>query len=527
MPLGSNRLYSDRVDYFHFMFPSRRLAYILALVASNIIPFQQPLRPVLPTIEGNVDYSLWREQILRIDQMLLQGGFETQFLEGCIQDWIVDVEAKGTKISAKAQRRFQDNTRKALRCNIARILLNEDFRGFSVRLADSPLLQNFCLVSQMDTIRVPSKSTLERFSKWVPESRVRELVASILRLGADHPQELDLAEALDLETCFLDTSCVEANIHFPVDWVLFRDATRTLMKAVRLIRDKGLRHRMEEPEEFLRRMNRLCIEMTHARTQADSQSKRKAVLRKMDRLLGTVRKHAQRYRDLLEGEWEKTGWTRPQTEQVLRRMDQVLDQLPAARHQAKQRILEGELVDNAEKILSLYEPEVCVIVRRKAGAEVEFGNTLLLGESRQGLIIDWEYYAESAPADSKLTLKSVERMEKALGRAIAAVVGDRGFDSQQNREELDERGTYNGICPRAPKDLRKRMGSAKFRELQTRRGQTEGRIAVFKRNILGGPLLSKGFEHRELTVSWAVLSHNLWVLARLPRAKRAAKRVAA
>lgn len=496
-------------------------------VASNIIPFEQPLRPVLPTIEGNVDYSLWREQILRIDQLLLQGGFETQFLEGCLQDWLVVSQGKGTKITAKAQRRFQDNTRKALRCNIARILLNEDFRGFSVRLADSPLLQNFCLVSRLDTIRAPSKSTLERFSKWAPESRVRELVASMLRLGADEPRKLDLVEALDLDTCFLDTSCVEANIHFPVDWVLFRDATRTLMKAVRLIRDEGLRHRMEEPEEFLRRMNRLCIEMTHARTQADSQSKRKAVLRKMDRLLGTVRNHAQRYRDLLDREWAKTDWTRPQTEQVLQRMDQVLKQLPAARRQAKQRILDGELVDNSEKILSLYEPEVRVIVRRKAGADVEFGNTLLLGESRQGLIIDWEYYAESAPADAKLTLQSVERMEKSLGRVVLAVVGDRGFDSQQNREELNDRGTYNGICPRAPKELKKRMGSSKFRELQTRRGQTEGRIAIFKNNLLGGPLLSKGFEHRQLTIGWAVLSHNLWVLARLPRIKKATKRLAA
>jgi hypothetical protein len=26
---------------------------------------------------------------------------------------------------------------------------------------------------------------------------------------------------------------------------------------------------------------------------------------------------------------------------------------------------------------------------------------------------------------------------------------------------------------------------------------------------------SKGFAHRELTVSWTVLTHNLWLLARL------------
>lgn len=59
------------------------------------------------------------------------------------------------------------------------------------------------------------------------------------------------------------------------------------------------------------------------------------------------------------------------------------------------------------------------------------------------------------------------------------------------------------------------MGEAHFVSLQRRRSQTEGRIAIFKNGFLGRPLLAKGFEHRELAVSWQVLTHNLWVLARL------------
>jgi len=38
---------------------------------------------------------------------------------------------------------------------------------------------------------------------------------------------------------------------------------------------------------------------------------------------------------------------------------------------------------------------------------------------------------------------------------------------------------------------------------------------------------SKGFEHRELNVAWAVLAHNLWVIARLPRAGIRKKKKAA
>jgi hypothetical protein len=54
----------------------------------------------------------------------------------------------------------------------------------------------------------------------------------------------------------------------------------------------------------------------------------------MNRVVGVVRNHARRYRDLLKECWEQTDWTQAQAQQVLRRMDQVLEQLPKARKQA-------------------------------------------------------------------------------------------------------------------------------------------------------------------------------------------------
>jgi hypothetical protein len=483
-----------------------------------IIPFQPPLPQVLPTIEGNVDYRDLRDQLLRIDGLLFQSGLETQLLEADLKSWL----GRRKKISAKAQQNHQLHSRRALRCNIGRRLLREDLRGFAARLADSPLLQYFCAVSQVDCVRVPSKSTLERYDKWWSQTQVQAAIHQLLGLGADQPKRLQLRQPIDLENAFLDTTCLAANIHYPVDWVLLRDATRTLIKGVTLIRDQGLKHRMEPPQSFLSRINGLCIQMTHAWNRKDpqqSQRQRKAILRQMDRLVGTVRQHARRYRDLLDENWKQTQWTRPQVEQVLRRMDQVLEQLPKARQQARQRILAGRLVANEEKILSLYEPEVRVIVRRKPGAEVEFGNTLLLAENLQGLIIDWELFRESAPADAQLLPRTVGRMEKAYGQGPKAMAGDRGFDSEANRLGLAADGIYNAVCPRNPKQLRQRNRSWKFKRLQRRRAQTEGRIGIIKNVFLGQPLRSKGFEHRELAVTWTVLTHDLWVIARLGRAE--------
>jgi Transposase DDE domain len=291
-----------------------------------------------------------------------------------------------------------------------------------------------------------------------------------------------------------------------------------------LIREQGLKERMELPEKFINRMNCLCIVMANARRKPDSKKQRKGVLRAMKRLVKAVEGHARRYRDLLDREWEKTEWTRKQAEQVLRRLDGVLKQMPAATKQAHERIIGERPVKNADKILSLYETDLHVIVRGKADAEVEFGNLLVVSENLEGLIVDFQLFKDKVPADVTLLPQSVERIEQAVGQEVKELGGDRGFDSEANRECLKEKNIYNGICPKGPEELKKRRKQKKFVALQTRRSQTEARIAILKNNFLGRPLRAKGFENRERAVAWAVLAHNLWVMARLPQPKKKEKK---
>ena len=485
-------------------------------MAVPIIPFQQSIRAALPTIEGNVDYRKLRDELLCIEQILIDTGLENKFVDVSVEQWLARSEP-GQKVRASSQLAYQTHSRRALRCNILRTYLKEDFRGFAARLADSPLFQRFCLLDEIDRVKVPAKSTLQRYAHWTDQKTLNELIHQALRQAHQHPEKLQLEQPVDLDACFLDTTCLKANIHYPVDWVLLRDATRTLTKSVELIRQQGLRHRMEEPALFRKRMNQFCIQMAHTPKKADSKKHRKKMLRKMDKLIGTVANHARRYRKLLDEQWEKTDWTRPQAEQVLRRLDNVLNQLPAAREQAWQRIIQEQPVANQDKILSLYESAIRVIVRHKAGAEVEFGNTMLLAESRQGLIMHWDLFEESAPADARLVRRTLEHTEQNLQIKIKEVGGDRGFHSAINEGWLKGEKIYDAICPRDPHQLMERMRSWKFVKLQRRRSQTEGRISIIIHNFLGCPIRSKGFAHRQLAVGWGVLTHNLWVLARLPK----------
>lgn len=498
---------------------------------ANIVPFQFEFRPALPTVYGNIDYRRFEGLLKRIDEILRVSGVERWFIELSLEAYDRQAEAGKVPVKEWARRKHQLQSVRALRCEVLRKLLKEDFRGMARRLAECPLFQWFAHLDALDGARVPGKSTLQQYAHWLSGEQMREAVNVLLRAVSEPSmaeEALRLAQAIELETVWMDTTCVKANIHFPVDWVLLRDGVRTLMKAVALIRRHGLRHRMAGPSTFLSWINRLSMAMSAARRQSDSRRQRKQILRQMKQLMKVVAAHARRYRQLLDAEWEQTDWSRKQAEQVLRRIDGVLALLPQAVKQAHERIIGERQVPNATKILSLYETDLRVIVRGKAQAEVEFGNKLLLAEQRDGLIVDWNMEREQAPADSHWMKPSLQRLQTVLPTAIIRGLGaDRGFSSDANRRLLKQLRIFDGICPKDPRDLQRRTEQPRFVTIQKRRAQTEGRIGIFQNVFLGQPFRAKGFEHRNLAVAWAVLAHNLWVLARLPRAEETALKKAA
>ena len=285
------------------------------------------------------------------------------------------------------------------------------------------------------------------------------------------------------------------------------------MKATILIRRAGLKNRMpQSPEDFLRDMNKLGIAMGQQRRQKDSKRTRKELLRLMKKALKKTKKHAEKHRNLLERRWEETEWSWPQTQQILARIDNVLTQLPAAEKQAHERLIGERQVKSSEKIVSLYESDVQIIVRGKLGTEVEFGNQILLGEQEDGLLVHHQMF-EKVVNDARCLIEGVESIQEQLEVELEGVCADRGFGSKANDDWLGESANY--VCPRKIEDLREKMKNAEFAKRQKRRSQTEGRIGIFVHGFLGDLLRVKGLENREVAVNWAALSHNLWKLSKM------------
>jgi hypothetical protein len=157
---------------------------------------------------------------------------------------------------------------------------------------------------------------------------------------------------------------------------------------------------------------------------------------------------------------------------------------------------------------------VQVIVRGKAGNEVEFGQGLVLTEQADGIIIDWELFAEQPPGDNRLIDPVINRLEKYYVR-IHSACADRAFASAKNDELLKGKNIINGICPKNPQQLQEKLNDPVFVSLQTRRSQTEARIGIFKNVFLGKPLRSRITLNKRHAINWCVLAHNLWVLSRM------------
>lgn len=479
------------------------------------IAIQPEFRPALPVVFASKDYREFRSTLEEMDRILKVSEIEHRFIEGCI-------DRMETPLSAQRKQRHYKTLMRALRYTILLGLTGDSYRKLSCRVADSQLFQWFTHSAQIDGVRPASKSAIERFEKMFSSHDIATLIHDLNKAVCDQEgaQRLLYRETeLRFDEIFADTTCVQADIHFPVDWVLLRDATRTLIKAIMLIRAQGLKHRIDEPKHFLSSMNKLCIEMTHTRKKKNGKKIRKKIFRRMKTLIKTIIQHAENYHSLLDERWSETEWSEFEARVVIERIKAILEQMPKAIHQAHERIIGERRVVNEDKLLSLYEPDIHVLVRGKAGAEVEFGNALYLAEQADGLIVDWKFIKEQPSGDSKLVNESIQRISTEYNKPNS-YTADRGFDSSVNRDDLEGMDILNAICPRSVVKLQKELEGETFCRLQKRRGSTEARIGIFKNAYLGNPLRSKGFTNRKIRIEWCILIHNLWKLARMAAQQR-------
>lgn len=482
-----------------------------------------------PTVR-NVDYHTFRALLLRMDVLLRTSGLEQDF---CLRSLAYHQAHRRTQPMTPAEQdRFHARSRVALRCHLLRTLLGVSLRAFSRALVTNLLWLWFCGVTPATA---PSKSQLARFARWLPEAEVRACTQAVTR-AASQPTPtgaapLGLRAPLALATGWGDSTALATPIHWPVDWLLLRDAVRTLIRAIQCIRRAGLRCRMPAPATFLTTMNRLSMRMSQVTRAATSGAPRAAkaqarqrprVTRALLRVLTLVEAHAQRHLARLQRAWPDTALSQRQMARIADRITRVLAHLPQVRAQVQTRLLQAQAVAAGDKLLSLYHPTTCVLVRGKTGRLVEFGHPLWVVEQRDGLVVDWQLAPTFQP-DPALFQASLSRLQATFPGQVRTLVADRGSDSPAVRAALAAEAVRNLVAPRSLRAYRRHNAEPLFRACHRRRAQTEGRIGILKRGVLRVAQRAQSDPAREQEVTWAMLTHNLWVLARLPQAAAVAR----
>ncbi len=302
------------------------------------------------------EYRDLTDRLGAVDQILSKSGLEFEFAAYHLEQIRLatsesrsnsEVELTRTEIERYAKYAIQ-----ALRCNYLRLELGASFRECAFMIAASEDFQSFVFAGDFADAKCPGKSKLHDFSSVVPDYFVLKMNDLLFARFSSEECAVDtfgLADPLDNKTLWIDATCLMASIHFPVDWVMLGDAVRTLVKGILCIRRHGLKHRITAPESFLSQFNFLSMEMANSRRKKGSKKYRKDILRKIKHLCKIVKKHAIRYRDVLAANWGKTDLSEKQSLQITRRIENVLEKLPAALSQAHKRIIREEKVSAKEK----------------------------------------------------------------------------------------------------------------------------------------------------------------------------------
>jgi IS5 family transposase len=409
---------------------------------------------------------------------------------------IVDLVAADLKRLSSGNRRGRAadfSVETILRALVVHAIEGLSLRETVVRIAESEFLQDF--------LRTRKKAVMDFTFLDKCFQAVRP--ATWKRVNAALAQAAVKAGTIESATIRADTTAVETNIHWPTDASLLWDTWRV---AARLLRQGRAIDRDTCPQRFHdRKTKRLYLFITrYAKSKnARRQQKVRAAFRKL----------------IARSEWIVGAATRFCDWAPLRRsieLDATVDELrrflPAMKRvveQARRAQLDGEKVPAAERVFSIFEPHTELLKRGRAQKPVEFGHMLLLCQSPEKFITDYEVYRHRR-ADCQLTEEVIGRHEKLFGQTPEVLAADMGFcPDGEKYEELQQRvGTL--AIPRRLRDL----ADAVLSMWRSFRAGIEGTISGLKRAFRLARCYYRGFKRFAAAVGLGVFCHNLVMLAK-------------
>lgn len=384
---------------------------------------------------------------------------------------------------------------------VLRAMIVKQMNGFSYEqlafhLADSNCYRWFCRMGIGD--RPPKKSTLQKSIKRVREETWAQINDMVILRAVETGVESG-------EKIRTDCTAIESNIHDPTDSTLLWDSVRVLARNMEAARDDfGISF-----NDRRRRAKRRMVAIINAKRM----NRRVPLYRDLLKVTEKTVEQAKRAAEQLDTIKSPEPMQMLRAAGIANELRHYTDLAERVIDQTKRRVLEGESVPAAEKILSIFEPHTDIIV--KDNRSPIYGHKVCLTTGASGLVTA-VVVEKGNPADATLATKMIERHVMLFGNPPRQACFDGGFASRQNLHDIKALGVedvaFSKPCRMAITEMVK--STALFRQLRHFRSGIEAGISFLKRAFGLDRCKWSGFASFRAYVTSAVLSCNLLIFAR-------------
>lgn len=385
--------------------------------------------------------------------------------------------------------------------HVLRLGLLKQLRGYSYaelpfQIADSASVRRFVRIGIGDDI--PSDTTIwENITAVRPETWL-EIVQRIGKVGI----ELGVDDGSRVRG---DCTVVEGNIHYPTDSSLLFDFVRVASRTLGSIDgEDGLRFVFSD---HTKRAKRRHINIFWTAGKPGAKAKRKKLYQ---RLMRVARKTAGYIESALKA---LDGFPAFWADSIAEELRELFHLGRKVIDQTRRRVILGESVPAAEKIVSIFEPHTDVI--RKDNFDTYFGHKVLLGTGASTLVLDC-LVLDGNPADSKLVDSFIDRVTSVIGRVPEELAFDGGFSSRENLETAIAKGVETICFSKHPGIQPEEMAASNklLKELRHFRAGVEATISFLKRGFGWLRCIWRGKARFHSYVYSTAAAFNLQVIAR-------------
>ncbi len=375
-----------------------------------------------------------------------------------------------------------------VRAAIYKELKGLNYRELEYHQSDSRICSQFV---KLDDERF---YTFQMYQKYIGKIKAENLEKFLIALN-----RVAISEGLeDLEKMRVDSSVVETNIHWPTNnslvWDCIKESHRLLERLDNEIGGVNYRNYTANAKSTFFKINN-----------TKSKNKRIDLFNKQ---LTTFTKSINQVSNAVKKKSTSDSLLslslKMQLESLLLIMEKV--------HQmTRRREINGESVDNEDKVFSIYEQHTDIIV--KGSRQVEFGHKVNLTTGKSNLILCCDI-PRGNPSDTKLYTTSIDKIKQNYGTTPRDIATDGGYASGENLDYALNAGITNVVFNKVVGSLKSQASSKNMEtRLKKWRSGIEANISNLKRGFKIARCNWKGWAHFQAKVLWSAIGYNIRIMA--------------